>query len=90
MSAHVQYPLALCAMVLRAALVSFDNPATQFLDETATQALPHSDPSRQASEAVSHDLRPAAPILLAARATGWYNPTLRARITRSPPGSLLP
>ena len=87
--AHVQYPAALCAMVLRAIVLSFDNPATQSLDETATQAVPHSDPSRQASEALSRALRPCAPILLAAQATNWYNPSLSIRITRSPPASLL-
>jgi hypothetical protein len=82
--AQVEHGRALFAIIWRVAVVSWDNPATQVLEDTASQTLPHTDPSR-----LSHDHarlaarpsgRPAAP-----EARETVSPALSARLTRSPP-----
>jgi hypothetical protein len=79
--AEVQSALATLNIVWRAFVLSFDNPATQWLDEIASDATLYADPARDAAVPVS----PARPFAFARHAGAAGRHDLDSRLTRSPP-----
>jgi hypothetical protein len=84
--AQAHFVVGLFGPLWRTAVVSWDNPASLVVDELACESLTHTDPSREAREHA----------VLAPRACGAYHarsqvtassPTLRSRLTRSPPSA---
>src|SRR3990172_9030995 len=49
-AAHVEHGLARLGVLWRQSVLSWDNPATQVLEELASQAVPHADGARQARD----------------------------------------
>ena len=45
-AAHVEHGLARLGVLWRQSVLSWDNPATQVLEELASQAVPHADGAR--------------------------------------------
>lgn len=84
--AQAHFVVGLFGPLWRTAVMSWDNPATQVVDELACESLTHTDPSREAREHA----------VLAPRACGGIHPrsqvsasspSLRSRLTRSPPSA---
>ena len=83
--AQVEFASRLLGPVWRAAVLSWDNPATQVVDELACDTLPHSDPSGEARHAV---LTPRTSGRVHARSQVLVPaPALPSRATRSPPSA---
>lgn len=83
--AAVQHSAAELAIIWRAAILSWDSPATQLQDQVASQGVLSSDPAKQAGE---HALAALAPAGLLALPDGvGRSGDLRgtSRLTRSPP-----
>lgn len=84
--AQAHFVVGIFGPLWRTAVMSWDNPASQVVDELACESLTHTDPSREAREHA----------VLAPRACGGINarsqvtassPALRSRLTRSPPAA---
>ncbi|MGH7391070.1 MAG: hypothetical protein ACREM3_16670 [Candidatus Rokuibacteriota bacterium] len=83
--AHVEHGLALIGTVWRLAVLSWDNPATQVIEEVASQAVPHVDPARSLRDRIAAapaDVAGAPPPDAGARSLA---PALTACDTRAPP-----
>jgi len=81
----VQVPQASLNIVWRFAVLSFDNPATQLLDELTCASAPYADSAAEARESarvVSAASRRLAP---PQGPHAGQSPALSAGITRSPP-----
>jgi len=75
---------ALVSMVWREAILSWDNPATQIVDELSSQSVSYTDATSAAHERVG--LFAAGRRLAAARAADRLaSPAPRPGLTRSPP-----
>jgi hypothetical protein len=81
----VQVPRASLNIVWRFAVLSFDNPATQVLDELACATTPYADSTAEARESVAV----AAPgrLVWLQEPRAGQRPALVAGITRSPPAA---
>ena len=83
--AHVERALARVGVLWRQSAVSWDNPATQLLEEVASQAVPHADAARQARERVVTAHRVWGRLRLAGQPAVVSTAALGACITRAPP-----
>jgi hypothetical protein len=81
---QVQATHAACGVLWRQVVVSWDNPSTQFLEETASQSVPHTDPVGDARAGVAPDPAPRRVLLPAAPASARHLDA-GARVTRAPP-----
>lgn len=84
--AQAQAVLGLFGTLWRTAVVSWDNPATQVVDELACQTLPHTDSAREAHAHTVLATRPSGKIHASAPAAA-AGPALPSRFSRSPPSA---
>jgi len=84
--AQAHFVLGLFGPLWRTAVMSWDNPATQVVDELACESLPHGDPSREAREHAVLAPRPCGDIQARSQVAA-SSPTLRSRLSRSPPSA---
>jgi hypothetical protein len=80
----IQHALAHLGIIWRASVVSWDNPATQWQDETASQTPPYVDPAAEATDAVRPAGRPKRAVL-PARDRDRLAGDFASAITRAPP-----
>jgi hypothetical protein len=73
------------SILWRASVLSWDSPATQLLDELASQGLLYADPARQAREQATVGLRPAGRLALPSAALVHGAVAVGSHLTRSPP-----
>ncbi len=83
--AQAQAAAGACGSIFRAIVLSWDNPATQVVDELASESVPHADPGRQAREQVARAGGADARLALAEHPAIAVGQRGGARITRSPP-----
>jgi len=60
----VAAPRAAVSVIWRTSVLSFDNPATQVLDELASQKAPHADPLLEADAALRTAASSSCPLSL--------------------------
>jgi hypothetical protein len=84
--AQAESSLAQLGILWRTTLLSWDSPATQILDEVASQTAPASDPSRQAADSVAGGGAVKRRQLLD-RFRAPTEPGLRRQLSRSPPAA---
>lgn len=84
--AQAQFVLGLAGTLWRLTVLSWDNPATQVVDELACQTLPHSHPGREAHEHAVVATRPCGKIHAGAQLAA-AGPALPSRFSRSPPST---
>lgn len=83
--AHAQHGLALIGTVWRIAALSWDNPATQLIEEVASQAVPHVDPVRSLRDRIVAAPADVAGVLPPDDGACSLAPALSACGTRAPP-----
>jgi len=83
--AHLQQGQALFGVLWRESLLSWDNPATQFLEELASQAIPHADAARQVHERLLVGCDDGTKIRQVGERRGSSETVLCPCITRAPP-----
>ena len=84
---QLEWPRALLSILWRGAVLSFDNPATQALDELASGATPVADPTRDARRSTRAAAVVSAPLALQRVVVAAGTATALAGITRSPPAA---
>jgi hypothetical protein len=84
--AQAHFVLGVLGPLWRTAVVSWDNPASQVVDELACESLPHTDPSREAREHAALAPRPCGDVHARSQVAA-PGPTLRSRLSRSPPSA---
>ncbi len=82
--AHAESGLAHLGILWRTTLLSWDSPATQLLDEVASQTAPASDPSRQAADSVTGACA-GERLQLLDRSHAPADPGFHRQLSRSPP-----
>jgi hypothetical protein len=83
--AQTQWCLALVGIVWRSVVLSWDNPATQLVEDVASQAIPHTDPGRSLRDHAIAAARASARLRPAETPPGVHKPARSRGITRSPP-----
>ena len=84
--AQAHFVVGIFGPLWRTAVMSWDNPASQVVDELACEGVTHTDPSREAREHAV--LAPLACGRVHARSqVAASGPTLPSRLTRSPPSA---
>src|SRR3990172_9876522 len=84
-AAHVEHGLARLGVLWRQSVLSWDNPATQVLEELASQAVPHADGARQARDRVAAGRGDGARLGVAGDPDGPPGAASRPRGRRPPP-----
>lgn len=83
--AHVQSRVAAVGVIWRTAVLSWDDPDTQLVEDLASQAAPVTDPSRLAHDHLRTAAQAHARAELPDSGEAPKHPALSGRITRSPP-----
>jgi hypothetical protein len=83
---QVEHTLAHLGIVWRIALLSWDNPTTQWQDEIASQSVVCADPAREASETVCRTPSAKGTLTVASDA-GRFITDVAPNPPRSPPPS---
>ncbi len=84
---QLESPRASLSILWRGAVLSFDNPATQVLDELASGATPVADPTREARQSTRAAAAQSAPLALHLAVVAARTTTDLAGITRAPPAA---
>lgn len=84
---QAQSPHAVLNIFWRYAVLSFDNPATQTLDELACATAPYTDPGGEARESTRVLVSPSGRVLPPQAPGLSFRPALSSGITRSPPAA---
>src|SRR3990172_9219056 len=79
-AAHVEHGLARLGVLWRQSVLSWDNPATQVLEELASQGVPHADGARQARDRGAPGRRDGARLRGAAGPRGGGGPRAGAGV----------
>lgn len=82
---HLQSTLATFGVVWRGAVLSWDNPATQIVEEIASGVVPLTDPSRLASERLIAAARSRERAQLVEPLETFRDWALARSVTRAPP-----
>jgi hypothetical protein len=83
--AHAQSGLALVGTVWRFVVLSWDSPATQLVEEVASQAVPHVDPARSLRDRIAASRDDLAGVLTPRDGAPASAAALAACGTRAPP-----
>lgn len=81
----LQAPHASFNIIWRFTVLSFDNPATQLLDDLATDSSTYTDPTAEARESARVAAGGECHLRLVLTAPHVFGPALDSGITRSPP-----
>ncbi|OGK99813.1 MAG: hypothetical protein A3E31_10690 [Candidatus Rokubacteria bacterium RIFCSPHIGHO2_12_FULL_73_22] len=84
-AAHVEHGLARLGVLWRQSVLSWDNPATQVLEELASQAVPHADGARQARDRVAAGRGDGARLGVAGDPDGLPDAASCPCVSRAPP-----
>jgi hypothetical protein len=84
---QLESPRASLSILWRGAVLSFDNPTTQALDELVSAVTPVTDPAREARRAARAAAVESAPLTVAAVAVAVRTATRSSCITRAPPAA---
>lgn len=85
--AAIAAPHALSSIISRASATSFDNPATQLLDELTAEKASYSDPLFEATEAVRAGANSSCRLAAHDGPETARNPGLGFREARAPPSA---
>ena len=85
--ATVEQSLAGLAILWRVSILSWDSPATQLRDETASQAVPATDVRRQARDHLIGVLRLSRRTAAPEWPLAGDRPALESLLTRAPPAA---
>jgi hypothetical protein len=83
--AQVESPRASLSIFWRGAVLSFDSPTTQSLDELASGATPVADPAREARRSAHAAAVQSSPLPIAAVVVAVRTAARLAGVTRAPP-----
>jgi hypothetical protein len=81
----LQATLAICGIVWRSRVLSWDNPATQVVEEVASTVVPVTDPSRLAAEHLAAALRASVRARASKDRGRVESAALLQSVTRAPP-----
>jgi len=84
-AAHAQRGLARVEVLWRQSTLSWDDPASQLLDELASQPVPHADPARHARDRIVADGGAGGSLRVAGAPSGLPDSALRPCSGRAPP-----
>lgn len=85
--AHTQATFAHLGILWRAAVLSWDNPATQLIEDLASQTVPHADSAGDLRDHTLAAARRSARVLLPAVFSRPPHPALARVISRAPPAA---
>lgn len=85
--AHLQASVALCGVIWRTTVLSWDNPATQLLEEVACRTVPHVDPVRQVRDRLRAALAGTDDLRVPEDDGRALPAALAACVTRAPPAA---
>jgi hypothetical protein len=83
--AVIAAPHALVSIVSRTAVLSYDNPASQFLDELTSEKAPRPDPLGEAADAVRAIASTSRRLVAGQRTCAPWPPALGCIEARAPP-----
>ena len=83
--AQVQAGLAVFGVIWRTAVLSWDDPDTQLVEDLASQAAPVANPSRLARDRLLSAAQAHSDVELPDSSDALQHPARNGRITRSPP-----